>query len=182
MKKTQKTQCQPFNCLLATHPFEIWHSGFPRVCRISQSQLVNSLLATHPFKIWHSGFSRILNIFQSQLVNSQKRHTISQNQSLEKKIKGLMKELRKSNVNLSTAFWRHTHLKFGPLDFPESVEFSKVNLSTTKSDVPFSGIRISREKNKRTQEKNTEEALSTIQLHFGETPIWNLALWISQSL
>ena len=85
MKKTQKTQCQPFNCLLATHPFEIWHSRFSRVCRISQSQLVNCHLPTPPLQLTLPTISSILNIFQSQLVNAQKRHTISQNQSLQKK-------------------------------------------------------------------------------------------------
>ena len=40
-KITKKKPCQPFNCLLATHPFEIWLSQFSRVHRIFQSQLVN---------------------------------------------------------------------------------------------------------------------------------------------
>ena len=77
-----------------------WHSGLSRVCKISQSQLVNSLLATHPFEILQSGFSRILNIFQSQLVNSQKRRTISQNQSLKTKIRGLKKKTQKKQCQL----------------------------------------------------------------------------------
>ena len=108
-----------------------------------------------------------MNIFKSQLVNSQKRRTISQNQSLQKKIKGLKKKTQKKPCQPFNCIL-DTHLKFGTLDFPDSLEFPKVNLSTAfwrhtlfKFDIlDFQSFpnSESREKNKMTHEKKLRKS------------------------
>ena len=90
------------------------------------------------FEIWPSQFSRVSRFLKSQLVNHQTRRTFSRIRiSREKKKWTQEKQLKINHVNHSTVFWQHTHLKFGLLEHPESIEFLKVNLSTPKSDVPF---------------------------------------------
>ena len=141
----------------AAYTFLKFAFRFSRASRNLWSQPVNSSWRHTHFEIWLSRSSRVYRIFQSQLVNHQIRRTLPRiRRSRGNNVETRDINLRQAHINQSTAVCgihilkicysifssrenphESTISKFGLLDFLESLDFSKVNLSTTKNDIPF---------------------------------------------